>query len=587
LIQFENQPTALAAALVVLIEDQLAPTLDPKTLELAEIGFAGVRMQVPVGLNHYGTRVSVSGWTWNATNGWHRGETPLMVDVRAGVDPETGLLSLTLACVDTNTGTFPADPYAGFLPPNRPETFYYPTNGAACCGGVVDTNQLIQPGQGYLTYTVRPKTNLATGTVITNAARIVFDWNDPIDTPTVFNTIDAGAPASAVAALPPEVGRTFLVRWSGQDDPGGSGLSSYDVYLSTDGTNYTRWLENTTATAAYLQGDLGQRYFFKVHARDLVGNEETMHVVADAQTTVSSNSPVLGAGMSVTASVNGQLLVTNQVQGGMSGAFQYWLGPGAPEGAEINPANGILRWTPKCGQASRTFPITVWVADTANTNLMDTTTLTVTVGECIVPGLGRVVLQAGESNRVPVNLISSVPLTNLSMTVDAPMDRLTGLWLEPIVPEICGAQIVPLSNSVYRLSLATCSNQFLIGTQQVAWLHFTTLSNQSSAFVKLALDNTVGYQSDGTEVRNFGPQSGQLVVIGEEPLLEAVATGPQQANLILYGKPGPNYRILSCPSVNGCDPWQPFWQGSQVDLFQTLPITVTPNQAQFFRARRQ
>ena len=32
---------------------------------------------------------------------------------------------------------------------------------------------------------------------------------------------------------------TFDVSWSGEDDPDGSGLASYDVYVSDDGVSYT------------------------------------------------------------------------------------------------------------------------------------------------------------------------------------------------------------------------------------------------------------------------------------------------------------------------------------------------------------
>ena len=49
-------------------------------------------------------------------------------------------------------------------------------------------------------------------------------------------TIDAGAPTSSVAALPAtEDSTTFTVSWSGQDDAGGSGIASYDVYVSDNG----------------------------------------------------------------------------------------------------------------------------------------------------------------------------------------------------------------------------------------------------------------------------------------------------------------------------------------------------------------
>jgi hypothetical protein len=462
----------------------------------------------------------------------------------------------------------------------------------------VDTNALIQPGQGYVSYTVRPRTNQPSGTVITNAARIVFDWNDPIDTPPVFNTLDAAPPVSTVLPLPAESGRTFLVRWAGQDDPGGSGVASYDVYVSTDGVSYAPWLQGTNATSAYFVGELGQFYSFRCVARDRVGHEETTPLAPQAWTTVSTNSPVLAGVSEQTVFPNSRLAWTNQVSGGTGGSFLFALGQGAPAGAEVDPTNGVFRWGPNCAQASRTNQITVWVTDAGNNNLMDAVTFQVAVGECVVPSLGRLVLQAGDSGRVPVQLISSVPLTNLSMTVGTAPGRLTNQWVEPIVPEICASALTsaatphprPLLDrggeaEAYDLSLTTCSNQFLIGTQQVAWLHFTTISNQSSAFVALHLDNIVGFQADGTPVRNFAAQSGHLVIIGAEPLLEAFIGANRQPTLILYGQPARNYVVETATGVLG--PWTP---DQSIHLTDTLwtPLTLPANRPQqFYRAKRE
>src|SRR5271157_2427801 len=48
-----------------------------------------------------------------------------------------------------------------------------------------------------------------------------------------LNTIDADPPTSTVASLPAtEASTSFTVSWSGQDDPGGSGIASYDIYVS-------------------------------------------------------------------------------------------------------------------------------------------------------------------------------------------------------------------------------------------------------------------------------------------------------------------------------------------------------------------
>ena len=66
------------------------------------------------------------------------------------------------------TGQQPTDPSIGFLPPN-------PENGT--------------DGQGYVTYTVRANRHAQDFAVIDAEARIIFDQNDPIDTPPIFNTV--------------------------------------------------------------------------------------------------------------------------------------------------------------------------------------------------------------------------------------------------------------------------------------------------------------------------------------------------------------------------------------------------------------
>ena len=60
------------------------------------------------------------------------------------------------------------------------------------------------------------------------------------------------------------------------------------------------------------------------------------------------------------------------------------------------------------------------VTDSGNPNLQDAMSFVVVTRECVVAGLGRLVLRAGDSGRVPADLISIVPLTNLSMTVVVP-----------------------------------------------------------------------------------------------------------------------------------------------------------------------
>jgi len=202
------------------------------------------------------------------------------------------------------------------------------------------------------------------------------------------------------------------------------------------------------------------------------------------------------------------------------------------------------------------------------------------------------VLRTGESGRVPVHLVSSVPLVKLAMTVAAEEGRLRNLWIEPLTPSLCGASLQPTAShpaagrDVFDLSLTTCAGQFLTGTQQVAWLHFTAAANQPSAFVDLNLDNTVGQQQDGTAVRNFAPQSGRLVVIGEEPLLQAVLGTNGPPALVVFGPPGQGYVIETAASLDAPPMWSSWREIELLDLLTTVSVPDS-DQPQFYRAYRK
>ena len=287
-ILFENVDTATAAAVEVRVTDQLDPSLDYTTLTLDEIGFGETVIRVPDGLSHYQGRVEVDGWTWSGAEGWHRYDggsplVPLIVDVEAGINAETGEVYWNLRCADRNTGNFPMDGYAGFLPPDREEIAYpHPEN----------PTMTVYPGEGYVTYRVRPRSGLATGTETRNKATIIFDQNEPIDTPETLNTIDSGAATSSVTPLPPDTMEpSFTVAWTGQDDVGGSGIARYEVYVGVDGGPFTLWRSTADASAVY-NGEIGHSYAFYSVARDNVGNREAPPGVSDTTIAVlSANQP--------------------------------------------------------------------------------------------------------------------------------------------------------------------------------------------------------------------------------------------------------------------------------------------------------
>ena len=91
-----------------------------------------------------------------------------------------------------------------------------------------------------------------------------------------------------MAALPARDDQTsFTVSWSGSDDAGGSGIASYNVYVSDNGGPYTLFTSSDSPGSATFSGQNGHTYAFYSIATDNVGNQEAVKSIPDASTTVT------------------------------------------------------------------------------------------------------------------------------------------------------------------------------------------------------------------------------------------------------------------------------------------------------------
>jgi subtilase family serine protease len=259
-ILFENDPDlATAPAQSVRITQKLDPDLDPTTFRLGDFGFGDVFVNVPDNRAFYATRLDLA-----AAKG-------IYLDFAAGVDVASGEVFWQFDSIDPATGAAPLDADLGFLPPN-----------------VADPE-----GQGYVTYTIRPRAGAQTGDVIDAQATIFFDVNAPMDTPAIFNTLDVGVPASTLDALPALSDQAaFTVNWAGSDD--GSGLRDYTVYVRPGPQCWKPWLAHTTLTEATYVGKPGSTYAFYVVSRDNAGNSQAAPAGPQAQTTVAGSRATIG-----------------------------------------------------------------------------------------------------------------------------------------------------------------------------------------------------------------------------------------------------------------------------------------------------
>jgi RHS repeat-associated protein len=339
-VDFENDPTAGAPAQYVTVTDQLADTVDWSTFELTGIGFGDRLLTVPAGTQNYETVVSIE-----------QNDQDLEVHVYVGIDVDTGRLTARFMTLDAETG-LPPDVTTGFLPPE---------DGTG-------------RGLGFFTYIIEQEPDLPTGTEIRNIAVIQFDFGEIIATNQVdphdpsqgtdpakeaLVTIDAGPPDSHVSPLPAEVSdAAFTVEWSGQDDLGGSGIASFDVYVSNNGAAFQLWQHETVTNSATFSGQPGHSYAFYSVATDNVGHRELPPSSPDATTTI-----LLSPGITVTPTTE---LVTTEDGG--TAEFTVVLDTQPSEPVTIAVASGddtegtvsvsSLTFTPDDWGTSQTVTIT-------------------------------------------------------------------------------------------------------------------------------------------------------------------------------------------------------------------------------------
>ena len=296
-IDFENQATATASARQIVITNSLDPSLDPRTFRLREIHFGSTVVTIPANKSYYQTLVELG----PAYNG-------LDAEVSAGVDVANHQVVWTLVAIDPATGQEVDAANLGLLPPD-------------------DANH---DGEGYVSYTISPVAGVANGTMVSNAASIIFDTNEPIATNTYTNTLIVASPTSAVAALPANSPATFLLSWSGTDGVAGLPLT-YDIYVSDNGGPYTAALSGVSYTSAPYNGTVGHTYRFYSIAHDPAGDDESAKTAPDAMTTVTGGTvnpvpQITSLTPSAAATGGGDFTLTLTGTGFVNGSTVQWNG---------------------------------------------------------------------------------------------------------------------------------------------------------------------------------------------------------------------------------------------------------------------
>lgn len=239
-INFENDPVANLNAQTVTVTDTLALN----NYDKSSFGFTSVT----IGDSMYSLPSPAKSFVYDF-------DFTSLYGVKARVtgtfDTTTGIAQWKFLSVDPVTNQATTNALAGFLPP--------------------DVNS--PKGQGYVSFTISPQSNVQNEDSIKNKAFIKFDYNPVIATNTWRNVFDLVRPVSQVQALPSEVYDTaFTVQWRGTDNA--SGIRSYDVYYKVNNGTFQQWQYDVSLTEDSFMGQKDSTYSFFSIAKDYAGNIE-------------------------------------------------------------------------------------------------------------------------------------------------------------------------------------------------------------------------------------------------------------------------------------------------------------------------
>lgn len=182
---------------------------------------------------------------------------------------------------------------------------------------------------------------LISNSVTATSDRADLDLSRANDRETIH--VDALPPSSHVMTLPTESATPFAVNWEGTDDLNGSGIRSFDIFVSENGAPYSLWLDDTFLSGSLFPGVAGNSYRFFSVAEDLAGHVEQAPEVDDARTEAvlprfawHNASDPLDVNRDGTASPIDVLLIINELN---SGNYH-------------DPITGLFTWIPDASTPS-------------------------------------------------------------------------------------------------------------------------------------------------------------------------------------------------------------------------------------------
>jgi len=301
---------------------------------------------------------------------------------------------------------------------------------------------------------------------------------------------------------------------------------------------------------------------------------------------VKSNTPPLLSPVADITMNDGDLLSVTNTATDLdcpANAITFSLGSGAPAGAAIDPASGLLTWTPAAWQAPSTNLLTVVATDNGAPPLSATRQFRVTVRQVLADfglSLGSTNLFPNETNGVPIALDSGLGLTNLSFIIEPALGRLSRFSLQGASSEVAASSVRALASNRWSLTLSLNGALHLIGPRTLGQLTFVTSTNDLSAIVPIAISQALGQGGSGQAFTNPATANGLVIIVAKEPVV--MAGSP--TSLTIYGHPGSGCGLQYRTNLLSATPWSQWTSLVLTSRVATVAGPLLPAPETFYRA---
>jgi hypothetical protein len=126
-----------------------------------------------------------------------------------------------------------------------------------------------------------------------------------------------------------------------------------------------------------------------------------------------------------------------------------------------------------------------------------------------------------------------------------------------------------------------------VGASSLGTISVEALPAATSAFVPLTINQIAATAPDNTLVGPVSGQSGRLVLIASQPLLEATLTNGSNPVLTLYGNPGANCTVMSATNLVSPITWTPLTNLTLTTTVQSISPGSVAGQMEFFSVLQQ